>query len=73
MIEASKLKHSASYVIGCWWLLAAVFVSAASTTHLIAFEAGDTFRIAAVIRKIRVRRIRAERTIFRNLRWMGNK
>ena len=40
--EASKVKHSASYVVGCWRLLAAVFVSAASTPHLGAFEAGVT-------------------------------
>ena len=39
MIEASKVDHSASYVVGCWWLRAAVFVSAASTPHLGAFEA----------------------------------
>ena len=40
MKEASKVNHSASYVVGCWWLLAAVFVSAASTLRLLAFEAG---------------------------------
>ena len=37
MIEASKVDHSASYVVGCWWLLAAVFVSAAGAPHLGAF------------------------------------
>ena len=42
IIEASKVEHSASYVVACWWLLAAIFVSAASTPHLGAFEAGDT-------------------------------
>ena len=42
MIEASKVEHSASDVVGCWWLLAAVFVSAASTPHLGAIEAGGT-------------------------------
>ena len=42
MIEASKVEHSASCVVGGRWLLAAVFVSAASTPHLGAFEAGDT-------------------------------
>ena len=41
MIEASKVDHSASYAVGCCWLLAAVFVSAASTLHLGAFEAGE--------------------------------
>ena len=43
MIEASKVDHSACYVVGCWWLLVAVFVSAASTLRLGAFEAGGTF------------------------------
>ena len=28
MIESQKVEHSASYVVGCWWMLAAVFVSA---------------------------------------------
>ena len=42
MIEASKVDPSASYVVGRWWLLAAVFVSAASTPHLGVFEAGGT-------------------------------
>ena len=37
MIEASKVEHSASDVVGCWWLLAAVFVSAAGAPHLGAF------------------------------------
>ena len=31
VIEASKVDPSASfYVVGCWWLVAAVFVSAAT-------------------------------------------
>ena len=38
MMEASKVEHSARYVVGCWWLLAAVVVSAANTPHLGAFE-----------------------------------
>ena len=60
MVEASKVEHSASYVVGCWWLLAAVFVSAASTPHLGAFEAGGHhFRTAAVNKKILVGSIRA--------------
>ena len=42
MKEASKADHSASYAVGCRWLLAAVFVSAVSTPHLGAFEAGGT-------------------------------
>ena len=42
MIKVSKVDHSASYVVDCWWLLAAVFVSAASTPHLGAFDAGGT-------------------------------
>ena len=42
MIETSKVEHSAIYVAGCWWLLAAVFVSAANTPHLGALEAGGT-------------------------------
>ena len=42
MEEASKVDHSASYVVGCWWLLAAVFISSARTLHLCAFEAGGT-------------------------------
>ena len=42
MVEASKVEHSASDVVGCWWLLAAVFVSAASAPHLGAFEVGGT-------------------------------
>ena len=42
IIEASKVDHSANYVVDCWWLLAAVFVSAASTPHLGVFEAGGT-------------------------------
>ena len=40
--KASKVEHAASYKVGCWWLLAVVFVSAASAPHLGAFEAGDT-------------------------------
>ena len=40
--EASKVEHCASYVVGSWRLLAAIFVSAASTPHLGAFEAGGT-------------------------------
>ena len=40
--EASKVEHAASYKVGCWWLLAAVFVSAASAPHLGAFEVGGT-------------------------------
>ena len=32
----------ASYVVGCWWLPAAVSVSAASTPHLSALEVGGT-------------------------------
>ena len=49
MIDEGRTFFSASYVYGCWWLLAAVFVSAASTPHLGAFEAGGTFfSIAAV-------------------------
>ena len=35
-------RWSASYVVGCCWLLAAVFVAAASTPHRSAFEAGGT-------------------------------
>ena len=31
-----------TFVVGCWRLLAAAFVSAASTQHLSAFEAGGT-------------------------------
>ena len=42
MIEASKVDHSASCIVDCWWLLAAVFVSAASIPHLSVFEAGGT-------------------------------
>ena len=45
MIYAPKVEHSTvrtSYVVGCWWLLVAVFVSAASTPHLGAFKAGGT-------------------------------
>ena len=42
MIEASKVDHSASNVVRWWWLPAAVFVSAARTLHLGAFEAGGT-------------------------------
>ena len=37
MIRAPKVEHSATYVVvvvGFWWLLVAVFVSAASTPHL---------------------------------------
>ena len=52
MIEASKVEHYASYVVGCWWLLAAILVLAASTSHLGAFEAGDTLlEWSASIRK----------------------
>ena len=41
MVQASKEEHSASYVVSsCSWLLAAVFISAANTPHLGAFEAG---------------------------------
>ena len=40
-IEASKVDHSASYVVGGWWLVVA-FVSATSTLYLGAFEAGGT-------------------------------
>ena len=58
MIEASEVDHSASYVVGCWWLVAAVLVSAASTPHLGAFEAwGHPSRIAAVNTKMLVRSI----------------
>ena len=39
MMQASKVDHSASYVAGCWWLLAAVFVPDPSTPHLGVFEA----------------------------------
>ena len=42
MMQASKVDHSASYVAGCWWLLAAVFYPIASTPHVDAFEAGGT-------------------------------
>ena len=42
MIEASNVEQSASYMVGYWLLLAAAFVSAASTLHLSAFEAGVT-------------------------------
>ena len=42
IIQASKVKHPASDVVGCWWLLATALVSAASTPHLGAFEAGGT-------------------------------
>ena len=42
IIEASKVDHSASYVVGWWWLLAAVFVSDAMALYLGAFEAGGT-------------------------------
>ena len=41
-IEPSKVEHSASYVGGCWWLLLAVFVSAAGTAYVTAFEGGGT-------------------------------
>ena len=40
-IEGGAL-FSATYVVGCWWLLAAVFASAVSTPHLGAFEARGT-------------------------------
>ena len=42
VMEASKVDHSASYVVVCWWPLTAVFVSAAKILHLGAFEAGGT-------------------------------
>ena len=42
VIEASKVEHSASYAVGAWRLLVAIFVSAATTPHLRAFEAGGT-------------------------------
>ena len=42
MTGASEVEHSASYVVGCCWLLAVVFVSAAGTPHLGAFAAGGT-------------------------------
>ena len=42
MIEASKVNHSTGYVVGWWWLLVEVFVSAARTLHPGTFEAGDT-------------------------------
>ena len=66
MIGASKVEHSVSYVAGCWWVLAAVFVSAASTPHLSACipSRGHPSRIAAVNKKILVRSIRAKRTRF---------
>ena len=47
MIKALKVEHSSlqvMYVVGCWWLLAAVFVWAARTPHLGVFEAGGTFQ-----------------------------
>ena len=40
--EASKVDHAASFAVDWRWLLAAIFVSAASTLHLCAFEAGVT-------------------------------
>ena len=40
VIEASSVEHSASYEVGGCWLLTAAFVSAASTPHPGAFEAG---------------------------------
>ena len=37
-----EVGHSASDVVGWWWLLAAVFISVAGTLHLGAFEARGT-------------------------------
>ena len=42
IIEASKVDHSASYVVDWWWLLEAVLVPAAKTLHLGAFKSGGT-------------------------------
>ena len=44
MIETSTVEHSASYTVGFWWLLAAVFPLAANTPYVSAFEGGDTFQ-----------------------------
>ena len=40
--DTSKVDHSASNVVGWWWLLATVLVSAARTLHLGASETRGT-------------------------------
>ena len=66
MVEVSK-------VLGCSWLLAGVFISAASTLHLGAFEAGST--LSERPPSIRTYSFEAyvQKNVIRNLRRIRNR
>ena len=63
-----EVGHSASDVVGWWWLLAAVFISVAGTLHLGAFEARGTllehspsirtYSVEVYVRKNAIRNLR---------------
>ena len=60
VIEVSKVEHSASYVVGCWWLLPRCIRSR-----------GHPFRIAAVNKKIPTRsKYACETNAIRNVPWI---
>ena len=73
MIEESKVERSASYLVGCWWLLVAIFVSAGSIAHLSAFEAGGTLsELPPSTRKTRSK-YACKNNAIQNLRWISNR